>query len=123
MSPHLFAHQADYCWGLVQSRPEPNFALITMGKCDVGIDADFPIPVWQFRKGTHKAPQLAPENWNVFRLNDQHTYLRIGENDDVKVGDLICFGISHPCTTFDKWRLTHLVDDEWTSIGVLPSFF
>ena len=109
--------------GLVQSRPEPNLALITMGKRDVGNDADLPIPVWQFRKGRHNAPQPVPEKWNVFRLNDQHTYLRIGENDDVQVGDLMCFGLSHPCTTFDKWRLTHIVDDDWISVGVLPSVF
>jgi D-serine dehydratase len=109
--------------GLVQSRPEPDLALITMGKRDVGIDVDLPIAVWHYRKGKHNQPVSAPKDWTVFRLNDQHTYLRISNGDDVEVGDLICFGISHPCTTFDRWRLTHLVDDNWTSIGVMPTFF
>lgn len=109
--------------GLVQSRPEPNLVLITMGKRDVGIDVDLPVAVWSYRKGRDSAPITAPKVWKVFRLNDQHTYLRVGEHDDVKVGDLICFGVSHPCTTFDRWRLTHLVDDTWTSIGVMPTFF
>ncbi len=109
--------------GLIQSRPEPNLALITMGKRDVGIDVDLPVAVWSYRKGRDAEPVAAPKHWNVFRLNDQHTYLRIAENDDLEVGDLICFGVSHPCTTFDRWRLTHLVDDAWTSIGVMPTFF
>ena len=109
--------------GLVQSRPEPNLALITMGKRDVGIDVDLPVPVWHYRKDRDTAPKPVPENWKVFRLNDQHAYLKISGQEDVKVGDLICFGISHPCTTFDRWRLTHLIDDNWNSIGVLPTFF
>ncbi len=109
--------------GLVQSRPEPNLALITMGKRDVGIDVDLPVAVWSYRKGRDSGPVATPNHWTVFRLNDQHTYLRIAEDDDLSVGDLICFGVSHPCTTFDRWRLTHLVDDTWTSIGVMPTFF
>lgn len=109
--------------GLVQSRPEPDLALITVGKRDVGIDADLPVPIWQYRSGRHSAPQNVPERWKIFRLNDQHAYLRISASDDVKIGDLICLGISHPCTTFDRWRITHLVNDKWTSIGVFPTFF
>jgi D-serine deaminase-like pyridoxal phosphate-dependent protein len=27
------------------------------------------------------------------------------------VGDWIGFGVSHPCTTFDKWRLVWGIDD------------
>ena len=40
-------------------------------------------------------------------MNDQHAYLRCraDEADPPQVGDLIGCGISHPCTTFDKWRV------------------
>jgi D-serine deaminase-like pyridoxal phosphate-dependent protein len=31
--------------------------------------------------------------------------------------------ISHPCTTPDRWRLLHVVDDEWTSVGAIMTFF
>lgn len=127
-APDLAAQLGDlepalFVCGLVQSRPERSLALITMGKRDVGIDADLPVPVWQFRKGLDQAPRTTPQHWTIFKLNDQHAYLRVAPEDDVKPGDLLCFGISHPCTTFDRWRLTHLVDDAWTSIGVLPTFF
>ncbi len=109
--------------GRVQSRPEPRLALVTMGKRDAGSDADFPVPVWRYRKGFDAGPMPTPSEWNVFRMNDQHTYLRISEDDDVMVGDLVCFGISHPCTTFDRWRIIHLVDENWNSIALMPTFF
>ena len=38
-------------------------------------------------------------------------------------GDLIGFGISHPCTTFDKWRVIPVVDDEYRVIDAVRTFF
>jgi D-serine dehydratase len=32
-------------------------------------------------------------------------------------------GPSHPCTTFDKWREVHLVDDAYTVIETVPTYF
>jgi D-serine deaminase-like pyridoxal phosphate-dependent protein len=56
-------------------------------------------------------------------LNDQHAHLRVKAGADIKVGDLLICGISHPCTTFDRWRLIHVVDDGWTSVGAVATFF
>jgi D-serine deaminase-like pyridoxal phosphate-dependent protein len=64
-----------------------------------------------------------PEDWTITKLNDQHGYLRTKADADVKVGDLLICGISHPCTTFDRWRLIHVVDDRWTSVGAVATFF
>ena len=36
----------------------------------------------------------------------------------VAVGDVVGFAISHPCTTFDKWRAISLVDAEYTVVEV-----
>ena len=54
-----------------------------------------------------------PAGWTITGMNDQHAYLRCGadEADPPQVGDLIGCGISHPCTTFDKWRVLFTVDD------------
>ena len=41
----------------------------------------------------------------------------------VQVGDLIGCGISHPCTTFDKWPLLLEVDDEYRVIGAVNTVF
>jgi len=35
-------------------------------------------------------------------MMDQHAYLEIAAGDDVRVGDMIAFDISHPCLTFDR---------------------
>jgi D-serine dehydratase len=108
---------------LVQSVPEPGLALLTMGKRDVGFDLHLPQPVWRYRAHGTPQPEPTPANWKITRLNDQHAYLSVPANADVAVGDLLCCGISHPCTTFDRWRLIHVVDDGWTSLGAVPTFF
>jgi D-serine dehydratase len=57
-------------------------------------------------------------------LNDQHAYLRFPEADPgPAVGDLIGLGISHPCTTFDKWRWLPVIDDAYTVIGAVSTHF
>jgi D-serine dehydratase len=108
---------------LVQSVPEPGLALLTMGKRDAGFDRHLPQPVWRYRTHAMPQPEPAPADWKVVKLNDQHAYLNVPANADIAVGDLLCCGISHPCTTFDRWRLIHVVDDGWTSLGAVPTFF
>jgi len=39
------------------------------------------------------------------------------------VGDLVGCGVSHPCTSFDKWRLLPLVDADRRVISALHTFF
>ena len=58
-------------------------------------------------------------------MNDQHAYLRwrADEADVPQVGDLIGCGISHPCTTFDKWRVLFAVDDGYRVTGAIRTFF
>ena len=41
----------------------------------------------------------------------------------MRVGDLVALGPSHPCTTFDKWRAVHLVDDDVAVLDVLETRF
>jgi D-serine dehydratase len=111
-----------YLWSMVQSQPEPGRALLTLGKRDAGHDAGLPQPV--FLKSA-QAPDLQKltDDWRVDRMNDQHAYLHIPPGNAVAVGDLVCLGISHPCTTFDKWREIFVVDDDWTVIDVIHTFF
>jgi D-serine dehydratase len=60
-------------------------------------------------------------------MNDQHAYLRLPEGDPIRdslsVGDLVGCGISHPCTTFDRWPLLLAVDDDYAVRGALNTFF
>ena len=88
-------------------------------------DIEMPIALKRFRPGNGAAPQQVPAGWTITGMNDQHAYLRWGadEADPPRVGDLIGCGISHPCTTFDKWRVLFTVDDAYRVTGAIRTFF
>jgi D-serine dehydratase len=109
-------------WSRVISRPQPDQAIVMMGKRDVSYDIDLPMARWWFREGHHDSPRSI-EGLVVNKLNDQHGYLTVPANADLAVGDLLGFDISHPCTTFDKWPLLMEVDDDYTVVGGLKTFF
>ena len=68
-------------------------------------------------------PGAAPAHWKLTAMMDQHAFMQIGEGDDIQVGDMIAFDISHPCLTFDKWRQVLLVDEQYRVIDVAETFF
>jgi len=109
-------------WSRVLSRPQPNQAIVLLGKRDVSYDIDLPMARWWYREGHHEAP-ASIDGLSVDKLNDQHAYLSVPSDADLKVGDLLGFQISHPCTTFDKWSLLLEVDDDYTVVGGLKTFF
>lgn len=109
-------------WTRVISRPQPNLAMVMMGKRDVSFDIHLPMARKWFREGLHTVPQPAPD-LTVEKLADQHGFLSVPPDADLKVGDLLGFEISHPCTTFDKWSLLLEVDDDYAVLGGLKTFF
>lgn len=123
-APHLVP--ALEVWSRVISRPQPDQAIVLMGKRDVSYDIDLPMARWWFRPGGHPDHHGAPsaiDGLIVNKLNDQHAYLTVPAHADVAIGDLLGFDISHPCTTFDKWPLLMEVDDDYTVVGGLRTFF
>jgi D-serine dehydratase len=112
-------------WSRVQSVPEPGLAILTMGKRDASYDIEMPIALKRFRPQASATPQAVPAGWTIAAMNDQHAYLRwrADEADPPQVGDLIGCGISHPCTTFDKWRVLFTVDDAYRVTGAIRTFF
>jgi D-serine dehydratase len=113
-------------WSVVQSRPEPGLAILTMGKRDASHDAGLPVPLFSHRPGPG-TPRALPAGCEIVKMNDQHAYLRLPEGDAIRdaltVGDLVGCGISHPCTTFDRWPLLLAVDDDYAVRGALNTFF
>ena len=69
------------------------------------------------------APQRVGEGYRVSRLNDQHCHLEIPAESPLAVGDMIAFGISHPCLTFDKWRALYVVDDTYQVVSAISTYF
>ncbi|MFV3126917.1 amino acid deaminase [Niveispirillum sp. KHB5.9] len=125
-SPHLAGlapapRPAIELWAYVQSRPDPGRAIVTLGKRDAGTDIDLPMPVAWHRIGG--AGPLLLTDHRLIGMNDQHGYLSLPDDSPLRVGDMVCFGISHPCTTFDKWRLLSLVEDDYRVSGGVLTFF
>ena len=69
------------------------------------------------------APQPMPEGHEVTALNDQHCHLLHPAASPLRVGDMVGFGIGHPCTTFDRWALLMVVDEDYRITGAVRTFF
>ena len=122
-------------WSYVQSLPEPGLAILTMGKRDVSYDQKLPFPrsVWRpARAGEHAQSAVSSADakpvplvgdYAITGLNDQHAFMRIPTDHPLQVGDMIGCTISHPCTTFDKWRFMPIVDDNYTVIDAITTWF
>ena len=110
-------------WAHVQSIPEGGRAIATLGKRDVSFDADMPLPEQWFRPGLHERPQALGAGFEVIGLNDQHAHIALPDGSPLRVGDMVSFGVSHPCTTFDKWQLLYVVDDNYRVIEGIRTFF
>ena len=116
-------------WASVQSCPEPGLVILAAGKRDLSYDWEMPQPLavcTASAVGT-ALPRIEPVDtgWKVVALNDQHAHLRGAGSrfDALKVGDLVCLGISHPCTTFDKWRWMPVVDADYTVCDAIVTCF
>ncbi|MBP7336013.1 alanine racemase [Niveispirillum sp.] len=112
-------------WARVLSRPEPGLLVLSAGKRDLSHDIDLPgLKSW-FRPGLHTAPQ-STHGWRITKLSDQHAHVLAempAAATPLCVGDMVALGISHPCTTFDKWRVLLEVDDDYRVTGGLKTFF
>ena len=110
----------------VQSCPEPGLALLTMGKRDVSYDLDLPVALWRAILGDAQTRGV-PAHWQLTALNDQHAYLRYDasapHNEQPQLGQLVGCGISHPCTTFDKWRWMPVIDDHFNVVSAISVNF
>ena len=107
-------------WAQVQTQPEPGLAILAIGKRDASFDIDLPMPFARLADGVRTA--LGAE-WSIVKMNDQHAYMTYPAGAPLAVGDLVGCGISHPCTTFDKWRWLPVVDDQYTVINAVKTFF
>ena len=104
-------------WAQVLTQPEPGLAILNLGKRDVGNDISNPVPIKKFRRTVREVTA------KIDHLSDQHGNMEFDIDQDIAVGDVIGMGISHPCTTFDKWKLIPLVDDAYGVIELIHTYF
>ena len=109
-------------WAEINSHPEPDRWYATLGRRDISFDVGLPKAQAWMRPGEHANAQPL-DGVAVTGLSDQHAHLQAGPDCPLRFGDQVGFGISHPCTTFDKWRVMFEVDDEGLVLGAIATYF
>lgn len=103
----------------VLSRPQPDQVLLDAGRRDLSFDSGLPFVL----AGESGARPVAVDGAEVTDLNDQHAFVRVPAESELQPGNVVVLGISHPCTTFDKWGLAVLADDRNGVVGLAHTFF
>ncbi|MFD0438320.1 amino acid deaminase [Streptomyces chartreusis] len=106
-------------WTQVVSRPSPEQAFVNAGKRDAAYDLDLPFAQVVRRDGAERPAT----GISVTALSDQHAWLATTGEADLEVGDWLGMGLSHPCTSFDKWQLIPLAEADGTVVDYIRTFF
>ncbi|MFG2334596.1 amino acid deaminase [Streptomyces sp. NPDC048604] len=107
-------------WSQVISRPTPEQAFTNAGKRDAAYDLHLP-EAQVVRSPDGEIRDAA--GITVTGLSDQHAWLRTDPTAQLQVGDWVGMGLSHPCTSFDKWQLIPVVEADGTVVEFIRTFF
>ncbi|SFX35184.1 alanine racemase [Streptomyces atratus] len=108
-------------WAQVVSRPTAEQAFLNAGKRDAAYDLD--LPEAQVVRSGRDGTVRPAAGVSVTGLSDQHTWVRTEPGAELEVGDWVGMGLSHPCTSFDKWQLIPLVAADGTVTDYIRTFF
>ncbi|MFC7816339.1 amino acid deaminase [Streptomyces sp. NPDC057367] len=108
-------------WSQVVSRPSPEQAFTNAGKRDAAYDLHLPFA--QVVRPAGGGPERPATGIEVTGLSDQHAWLRTSAEADLEVGDWLGTGLSHPCTSFDKWQLIPVAEADGTVVDYIRTFF
>jgi D-serine dehydratase len=110
-------------WAEIQSWPEPGWMFANLGKRDISFDLDLPRAILSRSRQSGMVGAIAPDALLVEKLSDQHAHITVHADLPLTIGDQLGFGVSHPCTTFDKWQTLFEVDDDDIVIDAIATFF
>lgn len=108
-------------WAQVVSRPTREQAFANAGKRDAAYDLD--LPQAQVVRDARDGSVRPAAGITVTGLSDQHAWIRTEEDADLEVGDWVGMGLSHPCTSFDKWQLIPVAESDGTVTDYIRTFF
>ncbi|MEW2632345.1 amino acid deaminase [Streptomyces sp. NPDC048389] len=108
-------------WAQVVSRPTAEQAFVNAGKRDAAYDLD--LPEAQVVRSARTGVTRPAAGITVTALSDQHGWLRTAPDTELEVGDWVGMGLSHPCTSFDKWQLIPVVESDGTVADFVRTFF
>lgn len=114
-------HPAFRLWAQVVSRPNGAQAFVNAGKRDAAYDLD--LPQAQAVRDARTGEVRAAEGIEVSGLSDQHGWVRTAPEAALEVGDWLGMGLSHPCTSFDKWQLIPVAEADGTVTDYIRTFF
>ncbi|MEU5596260.1 amino acid deaminase [Streptomyces sp. NPDC020298] len=106
-------------WAQVVSRPSAEQAFVNAGKRDAAHDLDLPFAQVVRRDGVERPAT----GISVTALSDQHAWIGTTAEADLEVGDWLGMGLSHPCTSFDKWPLIPVAQADGTVVDYIRTFF
>lgn len=109
-------------WAAVLSTPEPGISILSTGKRDVAHDLSLPTPM-RVHHRDRTVTDLDRDGVEIYKVMDQHAFLRTPDDVTIRPGDIVVSGLSHPCTAFDKCRFIPLIDDGYTVEGAVLTFF
>ncbi|MBU6533577.1 alanine racemase [Streptomyces sp. NPDC057245] len=108
-------------WTQVVSRPTAEQAFANAGKRDAAYDLDLPFA--QVVRPSGGGPERPATGVAVSGLSDQHAWLRTAPEAELEVGDWVGLGLSHPCTSFDKWQLIPVAEADGTVVDYIRTYF
>lgn len=108
-------------WAQVVSRPSAGQAFVNAGKRDAAYDLD--LPEAQVVRDARTGAVRPAAGITVEKLSDQHGWLTTSPDAVLEVGDWVGMGLSHPCTSFDKWQLIPLVEADGTVTDLVRTYF
>ncbi|MGE9696309.1 alanine racemase [Streptomyces sp. NRRL F-5630] len=114
-------HPAFRLWAQVVSRPSAEQAFVNAGKRDAAYDLD--LPEAQAVRDARTGEVRGAEGIAVTGLSDQHGWVCTEPDADLEVGDWLGMGLSHPCTSFDKWQLIPVATADGTVTEYVRTFF
>ncbi|WP_037869304.1 alanine racemase [Streptomyces sp. SPB074] len=114
-------HPAFRLWAQVVSRPSAEQAFVNAGKRDAAYDLD--LPEAQAVRDARTGEVRGAGGITVSGLSDQHGWVRTDPDTELEVGDWLGMGLSHPCTSFDKWQLIPVATADGTVTDYVRTFF
>ncbi|MEU0086535.1 alanine racemase [Streptomyces sp. NPDC006274] len=109
-------------WAQVVSRPTAEQAFLNAGKRDAAYDLG--LPEAQVVRSARTGATRPAAGITLTALSDQHGWLRTDPGvAELEVGDWVGLGLSHPCTSFDKWQLIPVVERDGTVADFVRTFF
>jgi D-serine deaminase-like pyridoxal phosphate-dependent protein len=106
-------------WAQVLVDAGAGLAIVGMGKRDAPFDEGLPVVLDVRRDG-----EITPiTGLTVTKLMDQHAYVSVDADVDLRVGDLLRFGISHPVYGVRQVAAHPVVDEDHRVVDVLHTYF